>query len=77
MSSLVLASLLSSVVIRLEPVTIPHAVFATISPPAIFNTGSEIPKKLRMKLPKSMNTTRIAITSMPIFSAVRRRSCVI
>ena len=33
MSCLVRASLLSSIVIRLEPVTMPQAVFATIRPP--------------------------------------------
>ena len=62
MSSLVRASLLSAVVMRLEPVTMPHAVFATINPPAIFNTGSEIPNKLRTNRPKNIKMTRIAIT---------------
>jgi hypothetical protein len=39
MSGLVLASLLSAGVMRLSPVTMPQAVLATISPPAIFSTG--------------------------------------
>jgi len=44
MSALVMASSLSAVVSRFSPVTIPQAVLATIRPPAIFKTGSEIPK---------------------------------
>ena len=61
-SSLVVASSLSAAVKRFPPVTIPHAVFATIRPPAIFNTGSEIPKKFKTKRPKNMNVTRMANT---------------
>jgi hypothetical protein len=55
-------------------VTIPHAVLATIRPPAIFNTGREIPKKYKTKRPKNRNVTRMAKTQNPVFSAVRWRS---
>ena len=75
MSCLVRASLLSSIVMRLEPVTMPQAVFATIKPPAIFRTGNEIPKKPSTNRPKSMKTIRIAITYREVFSAVLLRSC--
>src|SRR5581483_9844017 len=59
---------------RLLAVTIPHAVLATISPPAIFSTGSEIPKKFSTKRPKNKNVTRIAITYNEVLSAVILRS---
>src|SRR5580704_6177413 len=52
MSCLVLASLLSAGVMRLSPVTMPQAVLATISPPAIFSTGNEMPNKISTKRPK-------------------------
>ncbi len=73
-SSFVLASELSAAVIRLLAVTMPHAVFATIKPPAMFSTGSEMPKKFSTKRPKKRNTTRIAITYSAVLSAVFRRS---
>ena len=44
-SSFVLASWLSAGVMREVEVTMPQAVLATMRPPAIFRTGSEIPKK--------------------------------
>src|SRR6267143_2802312 len=73
-SSLSVASSVSATVMRLVEVTIPQAVLATIRPPAIFSTGSEMPKKDRTKRPKNKNTTRIAKTKNEVLSAVRRRS---
>ena len=58
-SLLAAASSVSAGVIRVEAVTMPQAVWATISPPATFSTGNEIPKKLRTKRPKNMKTTRM------------------
>src|ERR1019366_3332555 len=52
MSSLSAASWLSSGVMRACEVTMPHAVFATISPPAILITGSEMPKKMQHEASK-------------------------
>src|SRR5271155_2156958 len=75
MSSLSCASLLSSGVMRAWEVTMPQAVLATISPPAIFKTGSEMPKKCSTKRPKNRNVTRMTNTQRPVFSAVLRRSC--
>src|ERR1700737_4560492 len=59
---------------RLLAVTIPHAVLATIKPPAIFSTGSEMPKKFSTKRPKNRNMIRMAITFNEVFRAVRLRS---
>src|SRR5580693_3942134 len=69
-SSLSCASLLSSGVMRACEVTMPQAVLATINPPAIFRTGSEMPKKYSTKRPKNRNVTRITNTQRPVFSAV-------
>ena len=55
---------------RLEAVTMPHAVLATINPPAIFSTGSEMPKKCSTKRPKNRNVARIKNTQMPVLTAV-------
>src|SRR5271168_4397656 len=55
----------------------PQAVLATISPPAIFSTGSEMPKKDSTKRPKNKNVTRMTNTQRPVFSAVFRRSCTV
>src|SRR5277367_562163 len=55
-------------------VTMPQAVLATIKPPAIFRTGSEMPKKKSTKRPKNRNVTRITKTQSPVFKAVRCRS---
>src|SRR5580658_8764043 len=52
----------------------PQAVLATISPPAIFRTGSEMPKKCRTKRPKNRNVTRMTNTQRPVLKAVIRRS---
>src|SRR5580698_6664600 len=52
----------------------PQAVLATISPPAIFRTGSEMPKKCRTKRPKNRNVTRMTNTQRPVLKAVFRRS---
>src|SRR5580658_422486 len=52
----------------------PQAVLATISPPAIFRKGNEMPKKCRTKRPKNRNVTRMTNTHRPVFSAVFRRS---
>ena len=46
-------------------VTMPQAVLATINPPAIFSTGSEMPKKYSTKRPKKRNVTRMTKTQMP------------
>ena len=61
-------------VMRVEAVTMPQAVWATINPPAIFSTGSEMPKKLSTKRPKNMKTTRMPNTYIAVFRAVRLRS---
>src|SRR5208282_1492959 len=58
-------------------VTMPQAVLATINPPAIFRTGSEIPKKYSTKRPKNRNVTRMTNTQGPVFTAVFRRSRVV
>ena len=68
------ASSVSAGVMRAEAVTMPHAVWATISPPAIFSTGSEMPKKLSTKRPKNMKTTRMPSTYSAVFRAVQLRS---
>src|SRR5207342_237181 len=57
-----------------DAVTIPQAVWATISPPAICSTGSEIPKKFRTNRPKNMKTTRMPRTYRAVLRAVRLRS---
>src|SRR5689334_22100412 len=77
MSSLVAASALSAMVMRPLPVTIAQAVLATIRPPAIFNTGKEMPKKISTKRPKKRNTTKIAMTYAAVLMAVRRRSAAV
>src|SRR5579864_3238474 len=59
---------------RAVEVTTPHAVLATIKPPAIFNTGSEMPKKCSTKRPKKRNVTRMTNTDRPVLKAVRYRS---
>src|ERR1700730_12919889 len=59
---------------RLVEVTIPQAVLATIRPPAIFSTGSEMPKKFSTNRPKNKNVIRMAITFKEVFRAVRLRS---
>src|SRR5580704_5368967 len=74
MSSFSCASWLSSGVMRACEVTMPQAVLATISPPAIFRTGSEMPKKYSTKRPKKRNVTRMTNTHRPVFTAVFRRS---
>ena len=61
-SSFVLASWLSAAVIRLDAVTMPHAVLATMRPPAIIRTGKEIPKKLSTKRPRNMKKIRMTVT---------------
>src|SRR5580658_10427233 len=75
MSSLLSASWLSAGVMREVEVTMPQAVLATISPPAILMTGSEMPKNCSTKRPKKRNVTRITNTHSPVLIAVRRRSC--
>src|SRR5271170_7845951 len=52
----------------------PQAVLATISPPAIFRTGSDMPKKYNTKRPKNRNVTRMTNTQRPVLKAVIRRS---
>src|ERR1700686_798591 len=52
----------------------PQAVLATINPPAIFSTGSEMPKKCSTKRPKNRNVTRMTKTHTPVLRAVRLRS---
>src|SRR5271165_493747 len=59
---------------RAVEVTMPHAVLATISPPAILMTGSEMPKKLRTNRPTNRNVTKITKTQTPVLKAVRLRS---
>src|ERR1700675_3641839 len=52
----------------------PHAGLATIRPPAILRTGSEMPKKCKTKRPKKRKVTRMTNTQTPVFKAVRWRS---
>jgi hypothetical protein len=52
----------------------PHAVLATIRPPAILRTGSEMPKKNSTKRPKKRKMTRMANTQRLVFTAVFLRS---
>src|SRR5260370_13310255 len=52
----------------------PQVGLATISPQAIFRTGSEMPKKYSTKRPKKRNATRMTKTQTPVFRAVRWRS---
>src|ERR1700688_3851940 len=51
-----------------------QAVLATMRPPAILRTGSEIPKKYKTKRPKKRKVTRMTKTQMAVFRAVRWRS---
>src|SRR3984957_19117954 len=74
MSSLLAASWVSAGVMRDVEVTMPQAVLATMRPPAILSTGSEIPKKKSTKRPKKRNVTRMTKTQIPVLIAVRRRS---
>ena len=73
-SSLSCASWVSSGVMRACDVTMPQAVLATINPPAIFRTGSEMPKKCSTKRPKKRKVTRMTKTQRPVLKAVFRRS---
>src|SRR5580698_1237139 len=74
MSSLLSASCVSAGVMRAVEVTMPQAVLATIKPPAILSTGSEMPKKYSTKRPKKRNVTRMTNTQIPVLTAVRMRS---
>ena len=62
MSSFCSASAVSAGVVRLVAVTIAQAVCATMSPPAIRNAGSEIPKNSSTHDPASANASKIAMT---------------